>query len=200
MGGFGDGFWTPYTIALVGVTVVLLVILVAAIGYILFIMVQCLIACMLPVKRETCTDEVFGELQRESRGRDQGTWQGMVPFHHEPTRTTTLQLNIDADAGPPTEDQRNLFRQIVIRYHSIWPDIAAALAANHLQLHTVEAVTKHIDQPIVFLYPIVANEPVTWSLDYTFDADHKGEHSFDDGCDYSVNFIDWKITDVDVGD
>lgn len=198
MGGFGNEFWTPQTVVLVGVTVVLLLVLFAAVGYILFVLLKCAIGSLLPVQKEFLIDEVFGELQRENCGRDRGAWEGTVPFYHDETRSTTMQLSILSGDGPPTETQRELFRQIVKRYPSMWPEIAQELVSNHPRLKTVEAITQHIGQPHLVLDPILPGKPLSWSLQYSFDAENEGE--FCDYCGYFVEFTDWKIIGVDVAD
>jgi hypothetical protein len=121
----------------------------------------------------------------------------MFEFHDASTRARTMQLDIDAGDGQPTSAQRELFRELVSRYPTMWPEIAEELASIHPRWKTVESVTKHVDEVLLSLDFIVNGEPLTWSIDYTFDACDDSE---DDFCGYTVNFVDWKIVGVDVGD
>lgn len=194
---FPPEFWNVYTVALVAVTVVLLCIAFAAIGYILFVLVYCLAGSLLPVKREICVDEVFGKLQRERRGRSRGSWEGMFVFHDLSTGVQTMQLEIDAGDGQPTSAQRELFRELVSRYPTLWPEIGEELASIHPRWKTIESVTKHVDEALLSLDFSETGQPSTWSIDYTFDTRDDSE---DDFCGYTVNFVDWKIVGVDVGD
>lgn len=201
---FPREFWTPATIVLVTVTFVLFATLILAVGLfvgvMLFVFGAAVFSLFIPVKKECLVDEVFGELRREGRGNERGPWIGSVAFHHKPTRMESLVLFIDSGEGRPTAAQQGLFREIEARYQSIWPQIAEALADYHERLKTVEGVEQHVDTPSLEISPVLPGQPLTWTFQYTFDADLEGEDFFNDYCSYFVCFEDWKIISVDVAD
>lgn len=139
---------------------------------------------------EEYDDPVFGTLRR--RGGD--CWSGEVPFDHPPTGARALSVFVEAGEGHPTDDQRALFREILARYDELWPRVAEALANDHPDHKTVEAVTEHVDEPSLRLDPIVVDQPRGWSLDFTF------EHPNDGDMGYIVDFLEWEIVGVDAGD
>lgn len=148
------------------------------------------IAAMLRPAVEEYGDPDFGTLLRVGGG----DWSGGVPFHHPPTRASSLSLLIGAGGDRPTDEQRVLFREILRRYAELWLGVANALANYHPEHKTVEAVAEHVDEPCLCLEPFVGGQPRRWSLQYTFDYPNEGDIG------YFVDFCEWEIVGVSAVD
>ena len=130
-----------------------------------------------------CDDPVFGYLTKSWGTR---LWEGMVPFDHEPTRTMTLAVLIDAGDGDPTEAQRALFQEIAKGFESHWPRIGEALARQHTKLKTLADIEEHMAGMCVTLERPLGE----WSIEFDFELD--GERP------YLASFHDWALWKVEV--
>lgn len=101
-----------------------------------------------------------------------GAEGGDVGFPHQWAETACIEVYVEAGLGGPTDSQRQLYREIVERHPRLWPQIAAALAAQHRSLN---AVMRWVDPPSLSIEPIIAGQPRRWSLQYSFDLPGEGD-------------------------
>ncbi len=129
-------------------------------------------------------DPVFGEIEFYKGG----SWQADVDF--DPLKERMLVF-IDAAESGPSEQQRELFREIILRYADLRPQIDAALAQHYQEyLKAFESVEMPNFSPSIC---IPRSEISTeWSIDFSTDPE--------DYLSHTVVFRDWEIVDVYSGD